>query len=858
MKKLALAVITTVFCLPAATWAQFSTHDLILEDNTGNPIVTLQAPLGGTPFQYVFPSTAAAVGAINYISGVAGSQASSSWLMPGSNGQVLQMSSGVPTWATVNTLPNGSGTNTILVWNGSSWVSNPNFSSDPANGNTSIGGDLTVSGPNVNLPAGSISNTELENSSITINTGAGLSGGATVPLGGSITLANTGVTGLTAGSGINLSGSTGNVTVSNTGLLAAAAGTGIGVSTAGGTATISNTGVTSITGTPNQVIASGSTGAVTLSTPQDIHNAASPTFSGMTLTGLAGSSAATEIVVSSGGVLQTRSIASLPTTGGGEPYVTFGAGSSTLTNNRVVAAGTGIDIVDAGSDNGNITINNTGLLGAAAGTGISVTTTSGTATISNTGVTNLNAGTGLSVSGTTGAITINNTGVTSITGTANQIIASGSTGAVTLSTPQNIHTGATPTFAGMTLTAMTNDNTIPTVVVSDGGVLKTRSVASLPGGFSGVTTNATLTGDGTGGNPLGINLANANTWSALQTFSSLATTGTTTLGDGGDNITVNATTGTFNVTGLSNDDTKTRVLVQDATTGQVYYRTASSLSGSAGWSLTGNAGTAPATNFMGTTDAQDVVFRSNNVERARILSTGPLQISSTAASTGEIRFQEPTAGGSEYSSFKAQAQASTINYSLPDTAGAVGDALVVRSQSGGSVVLDWANPNIDAGAGAILFARKTSDETRTSNSLASDSELKLAMTANTTYKISGTLYVERPSGNANIDLAFSVPGGTGGASSNSELLITWSGFVNKSGGTTNAGNGVRNQSGVGAINNNSLWGVTLGNDMVFVWYSGVVVTGSTAGDLELQWGLTSNSGSIKVLKNSVLTAEIID
>ena len=42
-------------------------------------------------------------------------------------------------------------------------------------------------------------------------------------------------------------------------------------------------------------------------------------------------------------------------------------------------------------------------------------------------------------------------GVSSITGTANQITASASTGAVTLSLPQNIHTGATPTFSSLTL-----------------------------------------------------------------------------------------------------------------------------------------------------------------------------------------------------------------------------------------------------------------------------------------------------------------------------------------------------------------------------------------------------------------------
>ena len=88
------------------------------------------------------------------------------------------------------------------------------------------------------------------------------------------------------------------------------------------------------------------------------------------------------------------------------------------------------------------------------GAGISVSPTTGAVVVSNTGVTSIIAGTNITISGSTGAVTINspNSGVTSITGTANQIIASASTGAVTLSTPQNIATTSTPTFNGMTLT----------------------------------------------------------------------------------------------------------------------------------------------------------------------------------------------------------------------------------------------------------------------------------------------------------------------------------------------------------------------------------------------------------------------
>lgn len=64
--------------------------------------------------------------------------------------------------------------------------------------------------------------------------------------------------------------------------------------------------------------------------------------------------------------------------------------------------------------------------------------------------------------------------VQSITGTANQIIASSPTGNVTLSLPQDIATGSTPTFLGLTLTTTplgissggTNRSTLPTVATA--------------------------------------------------------------------------------------------------------------------------------------------------------------------------------------------------------------------------------------------------------------------------------------------------------------------------------------------------------------------------------------------------------
>jgi len=47
---------------------------------------------------------------------------------------------------------------------------------------------------------------------------------------------------------------------------------------------------------------------------------------------------------------------------------------------------------------------------------------------------------------------------------------------------------------------------------------------------------------------------------------------------------------------------------------------------SSDWTIAGNAGTTPATNFIGTTDAQDFVVRTNNTEKARMTSSGDLGI----------------------------------------------------------------------------------------------------------------------------------------------------------------------------------------------------------------------------------------
>ncbi len=55
------------------------------------------------------------------------------------------------------------------------------------------------------------------------------------------------------------------------------------------------------------------------------------------------------------------------------------------------------------------------------------------------------------------------------------------------------------------------------------------------------------------------------------------------------------------------------------------------------WSLTGNSGTTPGNNFIGTTDNKDLVFKTNNSEKMRIYNNGNIDFS-LPESTSYYRF----------------------------------------------------------------------------------------------------------------------------------------------------------------------------------------------------------------------------
>jgi hypothetical protein len=160
-----------------------------------------------------------------------------------------------------------SGAGTYLAGNGLTLTGN-SFSI-----NTTITADLstaqTLTNKSISGSANTLTNipnNALSNSAITIN-------GTSVSLGGTRTLGSDDIS----------EGSTNKYFTDERAQDAIGNVVGTGLSYNDTTGAISNSGVTGLTGTTNQVSVSAATGSVTLSTPQDIHSAASPTFAALSV-----------------------------------------------------------------------------------------------------------------------------------------------------------------------------------------------------------------------------------------------------------------------------------------------------------------------------------------------------------------------------------------------------------------------------------------------------------------------------------------------------------------------------------------------------------------------------------------------
>jgi hypothetical protein len=435
----------------------------------------------------------------------------------GTNGQMLTVSGGLPTWVT----PGMGGTVTSVGLTAPTSVFNSPATNSPITTSGTL--DLTFitqsantvfAGPTsggavvptfrslvvADLPTG-IPNANLQNSSVTVNGSTGLSvSGSPVSLGGVLTLTNTGVTSAVAGTGISVSASTGAVTISNVGVTSVIAGSGISVSSSTGSITITSTG------------GGGTVTSVGLTAPTSVFNSPA-TGSPITTAGTLGLTFITQ---------SANTVFAGPTSGG----------AVVPTFRSLVVADLPTGIPNANLQNSSITVNgSTGL--SVGGSPVSL---GGVLTLTNTGVTSVTAGSGISVSASTGAITISSTA------------GGGSVTSVGLSAPAIFSVSGSPVITSGTLTFTSNTQSANTVYAgpSTGPVavptFRSLVVADLPTGIPNANLqNSSITVNGSTG------LSVSGSPVSLGGVLTLTNTGVTSV-TAGTGISVSASTGAVTIT----------------------------------------------------------------------------------------------------------------------------------------------------------------------------------------------------------------------------------------------------------------------------------------------------------------------
>ena len=526
---------------------------------------------------------------------------------------------------------------------------------------------------------------------LTPTTGAATNGQLLIGSTGSAPVSAT----LTAGSGTTITNGAGSITISNSGVTSNVAGTGISLSGGTGAVTITNTGVTSFSaGTTGFTPSSASTGAITLSGTLNVVNGGtgltSTPSNGQLLIGngtnytLANITGSTGLSVTNGsGTIALANTGVTSITAGSGILVNAATGAVTITayDNTVgivAAAGTtqatatllpyAYNIVTSGAGGGvifpapfaagqfiNIENRTGGNLNIYPNLGAQIESLgANTSDVAGNGSCRnyiadsnlqwyhttlvISAGTGISLTepnaNDTAVYSINNTGVTSITGTANQITASASTGAVTLSLPTVVITGSYQ--ANSAITASSNL-----------GVFSTSTTLSF------TDSEVFLSGVDNTNSYVQACMQNTNAGTAASAdfiVNNNLSTSSTYYGDFGINSSGYTGSGSLNLPNA------TYLVSQNG-------------------DLTIGTQTSNAIHF---------VINGGAFDAMTITTAGVVNIGNAGGTNGVLSLDGSTSGTI---TIQPQVAAGTYNFNLPTTAGTAGQ--VLTSQGGGSTAMTW-------------------------------------------------------------------------------------------------------------------------------------------------------------------------
>jgi len=128
----------------------------------------------------------------------------------------------------------------------------------------------------------------------------------------------------------------------------------------------------------------------------------------------------------------------------------------------------------------------------------------------------------------------------------------------------------------------------------------------------------------------------------------------------------------------------------DGTSGFYYFNGSTwvTFGAGSGWDLSGNSGTTPITNMLGTTDVQDLSFVANNAEVVRVTSDKKIGINSTTPSA-TFDIVGPNIGA-QTPALRIQDGTETAGYVLTSDANGNGTWVDPNSFGGGGADVDWA------------------------------------------------------------------------------------------------------------------------------------------------------------------------
>lgn len=386
-----------------------------------------------------------------------------------------------------------------------------------------------------------------------------------------------------------------------------------------GTGAVPSTGT--LTGTANQVIVTNAAGKITLSAPQDIGTGSSPTFAALTLTA--------PLTTANGGTGNNWSA----TASGGVPYFSAAGTFDVLpksVNGYTLTLSGGLPVWSAASSSA------THLSGGTAGAIPYQSAPNATAFLPAMSDGSIVIGAGFGVAPTTGTLT----------GTSDQVVVTRNGAGIVLSGPQNLGTGNSPTFAGLTLSSpltVANGGTGLATLTANGVLVGngTGNLINLPA----MGANGIITGSGTSVQPsTGTLTGTTNRVTVTQTGSNIVLSGPQDLGTGSSPTFVTVTAAlSGNATTATTATTATNIAAGGV--GQMPYQSGAATTiflpaMAAGGIITGNGTSAvPSTGtFTGTANQVIITRTGSNIvlSAPQDLGTGssPTFVTVTAALSG--------------------------------------------------------------------------------------------------------------------------------------------------------------------------------------------------------------------------------